>query len=157
MTTHRAPADTRSVGVAGIAVLVSGAVFVLLSFTTLTWYGAVNGPDSVGRIKFATLHHLTNLVGAPGLTKAYFAWAAWLLLILLIAVGLAANLPSPVTAGLRVLGLFVGLVGAAMTYYAIDRLFDGNVFTHAGAGVWLALVGYLVAGAGAALGPTRAR
>ncbi|MCU1656213.1 MAG: hypothetical protein JWO57_869 [Pseudonocardiales bacterium] len=159
MTTPPRPA-LPGVGVAGITTLVAGAVLVLLSFTAFDWYGAASGADSRGAIRFHDLHSLAGLPGMPGLPKAYFGWLAWILLMVVILVGLAANMPSPATPALRAGGLLIGLAGAGATYVALSKLLDatgssGGVFDHAKIGLWLALAGYVVAGAGAAVGARR--
>jgi hypothetical protein len=145
--------------------MIVGAAVVLVSFTSLDWYAGSQGADAVHGIGFSDLHHnLASLVMVPAATKAYFAWLAWVLLILVIVVALVANLPVVASNGLRVLGLFLGLVGAAFTYYAlaeyIQALHDqgaqpGGVLDHARAGIWLAMGGYVLAGLGASLGPLR--
>lgn len=153
-------------GVLGIAVMVAGATLVLLSFATLAWYGGSRGPDSVGNIGFSDLHHLMNSFDAPATSRAYFAWLGWVLLISLIIVGFAANLPTAAADALRVLGLMLGLGGSAVTYYALSVYFDaikrrggstGGVFENAHLGVWFAIIGFAVAGVGAAVGPMRAK
>ena len=52
----------------------------------------------------------------------------------------------------------VGVVGTAATYYALAQYFDASGSTHnvlynSTWGLWTALVGYLLAGVGAAIGP----
>jgi hypothetical protein len=152
----------RTLGVPGIALVLAGAVALMLSFTTTTWYaGQSSGPDSISRITFSTLHHLTSIIpGAPSSTKAYFGWLAWVLLLLGVIIGVAANVPWPVAPGasiaLRVAGAVLGVLGMVVTYYAMHKLFapsGASVFTHSRAGLWLAFVGYAVIAAGAAIGP----
>ena len=148
------------VGVAGLAVAALGAVMCLLSFTVPPWYGGGKS-DSTGSVRFRDLHLLTTLLpDPPALTKAYFGWLAWALLIAVLVVAIAANLPSPAATPLRAAGSAVGLAGVASTYFALAallRLQQGHgAFHHAQLGVWLALGGFLFAGLGAALGPTRA-
>jgi hypothetical protein len=81
-------------------------------------------------------------------------------------VGLLANLPSSRADGLRMTGFILGIVGAAFTYYALSRYVQaltdrgasqGQALDHAQSGIWLALIGYLLAGVGAAIGPLRRR
>jgi hypothetical protein len=151
-------ARTRSIGVPGVALNLAGVALLLVAFTSVDWYPGSNRPSAVVHIRFNDLHNLTASTSV-GLAKAYFAWLSWVLLLVVIAVGFVANLPSPVANGLRIAGLAVGLAGAAVTYLALNKLASWtgshSAFDHARAGVWLALAGYLVAGAGAALGPRR--
>lgn len=148
----------RDVGVAGIGLVILGGALLLISFTTSDWYGGSGGADSVGHITFTTLHRLTADHRAPALVGAYFGWLAWALLILVIVLGLAANLPSPAVVGLRVGGFFLGLLGAALTFVALSKLVGpgASVLTRMRSGVWLAVLGYVMAAVGAMLGP-RAR
>jgi hypothetical protein len=156
----RDEAGSRSIGVAGIGLVLLGVVALLVSFTApVDWYPGSTGPSAVAHIRFSDLHHLTAASGSVAIAKAYFGWLAWVLLIVLIIVGFAANMPTPAADGLRVLGFVVGLAGAAVTYVALNRLAgsagSGGAFEHSRAGVWLAVTGYLVAGVGAAVGPKR--
>ena len=153
---------TRTIGVPGILLSVSGAVLVLLSLTTLTWYGGrSHGADSVGAITFSTLHRLTQVVpGESTSARWYFSWLAWTLLLIGIALGFAANLPTPAATVLRIAGLLTGLAGVAITYYALHQLFGStgsHVFDNADAGVYVAMAGYLIIGLGAAAGPLPVR
>ncbi len=160
----------RRLGVLGMLVVTLGAIMLIMSFTSLDWrQRATGGGDNVGRIDFAALRQ--NLehfpaAGRPGPAVAYFSWLCWVLLILLIIVGFAANVPTRRANGLRLTGFFLGLVGAAFTYYALTRyaqathdLFGSGsgALDNADLGIWFALLGYLSAGAGAAIGPMTAR
>lgn len=162
--------DGRRIGLAGIGLVSAGAIMLILSFTTLEWrHRPASQNDAVLKIDFSALRQ--NLEhfpagGKPAPTVAYFTWLCWVLLIVLIVVGFAANLPSRSSDGMRLTGFFLGLVGAAFTYYALSRysqathdLFgtSSGALDNADLGIWFALGGYLVAGAGSALGPMRAR
>ncbi|PZS17513.1 MAG: hypothetical protein DLM57_08325 [Pseudonocardiales bacterium] len=158
MTAPARPAP--SIGAPGIALVVVGAVLVLIAFTALDWYPGSAGPSAVAHITFSDLHRLTADASGVGIAAAYFGWLAWVLLILVIVVGFAANLPTRATNALRVAGFVLGLAGAAATYLALAKLASAGggsrgAFDHAKAGVWLAVVGYLVAAAGAVIGPVR--
>lgn len=161
--------DGRRTGIPGIVLVSAGAIMLILSFTTLEWRKLAARGDSVGEIDFSALRQ--NLEhfpagGKPGPTVAYFTWLCWVLLIALIIIGFAANLPTRRSNGLRLAGFFLGLVGAAFTYYALSRysLASHDLFgTSSGAldnadlGIWFALGGYLLAGAGSAIGPMQPR
>jgi hypothetical protein len=159
MTNTAAP-ESRSIGAPGIALTLVGAVLLMISFTAVDWYPGSTGPSAIAHITFTDLHRLTTANTTVGIATAYFGWLAWVLLILVIAVGLAANLPTRAANGLRAAGFALGLAGAACTYLALSKLASASggsvgAFDHARIGVWLALAGYLVAGAGAAIGPLR--
>ena len=133
-----------------------GAIMVLVSFTEADWYAGTRGADSVGARTFGSLHTLTQYPGTPAVAHAYFSWLAWVLLIGSIILGLGANLPTAHAHSLRLIGALVGLVGAGATYVAIEQPHQGtsgSAFDNAAAGIWLALLGFLLAGAGAAIGP----
>ncbi|HZY75068.1 MAG TPA: hypothetical protein VFE40_02030 [Jatrophihabitantaceae bacterium] len=161
--------DGRRIGIPGIVLVSAGAIMLILSFTTLEWRKLAARGDAVSEIDFAALRQ--NLEhfpagGKPGPTVAYFTWLCWVLLIALIVVGFAANLPTRRSNGLRLAGFFLGLVGAAFTYYALSRysLASHDLFgTSSGAldnadlGIWFALGGYLLAGAGSSIGPMQPR
>jgi hypothetical protein len=158
--------STRRVGVPGIALTLAGAILVLVSFTALDWYAGSGGADALQGIGFTDLHRNLTALPASAATDAYFGWVAWTLLLALIIVGSLANLPGRSSKGLRLVGLLLGLVGAAFTYYAlaqyVQALHDvgaprAGVFHQARAGIWLALLGYLAAGLGAVTGPLRRR
>jgi hypothetical protein len=138
----------------GLVLVIIGAVLILLAFTTLSWYSGSGGADTVSSSGFSALHHNATLLGANAVTTGYFSWIAWVLLILVIVAGTAASAVPQYRDAARISGLFVGLVGVALTYYALHSIsFSGKIFDEAGPGVYLTLLGYLLAGVGSALGP----
>jgi hypothetical protein len=152
----------RSVGLPGIGLVLVGAAVVLLSFRFLDWYDvAGTGADSVGDVTFSTLHSSAEQLGGAGVASAYFSWLAWALLIAMIVLGAAANLPVPGADALRVAGFLVGVLGVAGTYYALAQHSNSTggsgVFHNSTWGVWLALLGYLLGAVGATLGPRKAK
>jgi hypothetical protein len=158
-----APTDaawTRSIGLPGIALVLVGAGLARISFAALDWYAGPTRPGAVAHTTFSDLDRLTA-TGYPGIVSAYFGWLAWAAFLVVIIVGFVANLPKPAANGLRATGLVLGLSGSGLTYYVLDRvarLNDGDYpLHHAQVGVWFALAGFLVAGAGAAIGPMRKR
>jgi hypothetical protein len=149
----RASRGGRPFGVIGLVVLAIGAVLLIVAFTGVTWYSVAHGVD----IKFSTLHDLTQRAGGSRAPRWYFSWLAWLLLALVVVVGAVANVASPLSVPLRVLGLLLGIAGIAATYWALHKVVTpASVFDHASAGVWLAFAGYLLAGVGATIGPVGA-
>jgi hypothetical protein len=152
----------RALRLPAVALVLAGSVLVLVSFRFLDWYDVPSRHDSAGSITFGTLHGNADQLSGAGAATAYFDWLDWLLLILLIAVGIAANLSAPMTDALRVAGFLLGLLGAAATYFAIAQLHNAqvaagaekhSVFYNSSWGMWAAFVGYLAAAAGAAIGP----
>jgi uncharacterized membrane protein len=148
---------TRSIGAPGIGLVVLGAVLVLLSFTTLSWYSGSHEADSVGDITFNLLHHLRN---DPTLTHAYFTWLSWVLLLAGIAVGFTANFPTEVATPLRMASIVLGVAGAVLTYLSLHSLTSvahRGVFDHAGPGIYATMAGFVVIGLGGAVGPLPSR
>jgi uncharacterized membrane protein len=154
--------DGRTLGLRGIALVLLGAVLLVAAFRFLDWYSvAQHVADRPGRITFGTLHGNADQLTGSGAATTYFDWLAWLLLVAVVLVGVAANLPLSFADPCRVVGFLLGLVGAAATYFAIAQLHDAqvaagavkhNVFFNSTWGVWAAFVGFLLAALGAALG-----
>jgi uncharacterized protein YjeT (DUF2065 family) len=158
-TTHRA------VRLLGVLLVLAGAALVLASFRFLDWYeiSTRNGADySPDNVTFSTLHSSADQLGGAGSATAYFGWLAWILLIAVILTGVAANLPLGPADPLRVAGFVLAVIGVAATYLAIAQLHDAqvaagaqkhSVFHNSTWGLWAAFAGFLLAAAGAALGP----
>lgn len=149
-------------GYPGLALTLVGAVALLVSFTWVNWYAGTSGADGIADIGFNDLHQNLEAFAAPAASTWYFGWIAWSLLIIVLLLGVGANLPNQAVNSLRVAGLAVGLTGAAWTYYALAEYIQAlqdrgatsaGVFTRAESGIWLAISGYLLVGVGAALGP----
>jgi hypothetical protein len=142
--------------------VIVGAALAVAALAGLSWYAVDDGADSAGDgFTFADLHTNADQLGAP-ISSAYFDWLAWTLLIGVTVVGLAANLRTPATNGLRVAGFLLGAIGVGATFYALAQLFnaqraaggsDHSVWHNSTLGMWCALLGYLLAGVGAVLGP----
>ena len=155
--------DARAVRVLGVALVLAGALLALAAFRLLDWYDiSGHAADSAGSVTFSSLKTSADQLGGAGVAIAYFDWLAWVLLIGLILVGVAANVRTRLTDPLRVAGFLIGLIGAAATYYALAQHFNAtgsahNVFYNSTWGVWAALVGFALGGVGAVLGPGRTR
>jgi hypothetical protein len=152
----------RVVGLPGIALVVAGAALVLVAFRFLDWYDSRATADAAPSITFDDLHRSADQLGGTGAATAYFDWLAWVLLIALVAAGVAANVPLPIADVLRVTGFLLGTLGVAATFVAIAQLQGSggavkhSVFYNSTWGLWLALVGFAFGAVGAALGPRRA-
>lgn len=142
----------RAVNPAGIAVsLVGGALVLLAAF--LPWYSAGDN-DTV----LADIVRALDVDGAKAFPKAYFGWLIWVVLAGCVVAALFANLPGRASGALRVAAPVLGAAGALCVVLALDDLIrQGSVFDNSGAGLYLTLIGFLVAGAGGALGPRRTR
>lgn len=156
----------RLAGLPGIALVVAGAALVLVAFRFLDWYDAPASADSAPQISFDELHSSADQLGGTGAATAYFDWLAWVLLIALVAAGVAANVPSRPADALRIAGFVLGAVGVAATFVAIAQLHNAqvaagaarhSVFYNATWGLWLTLAGFALGAVGAALGTRKAR
>ena len=161
------PSESRpTLDVLGLLLLLAGVVATSVSFVTLHWYSVDSGADSAGDgFTFGDLHGNADQLNAP-VAAAYFDRLAWGLVAVAVLLALAARLPSPLAGLLRLLGFLAGVVGIALTYYALAQLFDAqrvaggsshSVLHSSTYGLYLALAGYLVMGAGAVVGYGPAR
>jgi len=153
--------DVRAVSVPGLLLVLIGAVLELVSFRLLDWYSAPTRADSTSEITFSALHDSADQLSGAGAATAYFDWLSWLLLIALVAIGVAANLPIPRADLLRVIAFLLGLVGLAATYFAIAQLHNAqvsagaenhNLFYNSTWGLWLAFLGFAAGAVGAVIG-----
>jgi hypothetical protein len=156
----------RAIGVPGMVLVLAGALLALASFGFLDWYDAAARADTTPEITFSELRTSADQLSGASSAMAYFDWLAWVALILVILVGIAANLPLSFADGLRVAGFLLGIVGVTATYVAIAQLHNAqvaagaekhSVFYNSTWGLWFAFLGFVVAAAGAALGPRRVR
>jgi hypothetical protein len=141
----------RKFGIVGAIIVIIGAVVLIVSFTALSWVHP-------GTEKFSKLHQFSRQAGTPGFQHTYFGWLGWVLVVVALLVGVAANAPTPVHGVLRTLGILVGIGAAVCTFFALKTGSTFNaVFHHGGVGFWLAIVGFLIAGIGAVVGPPEDR
>lgn len=83
------------------AIAATGAVSVLLAFTTLDWYAEQFRPDSRGGASFADLRWLVAYASwAPPLASAYFRWLGWAVLIATLALGIMVAVSTARSASL---------------------------------------------------------
>lgn len=154
----------RAVRLPGVLLVLAGAALVLASFRFLDWYeiSTRNVADSAGNVTFSSLHSSADQLGGAGSASVYFGWLAWLLLIAVILTGVGANLPFGPADPLRVAGFVLAVIGVATTYLAVAQLHNAqvaagaqkhSVFHNSTWGLWTAFAGFLLAAAGAALGP----
>jgi hypothetical protein len=169
-------------GIVGAVVAFTGAVLVVLALTVLTWFSTDKVSRvfrAAGNRTFREVHDALEVThdNFPaqlsryvdfGISRAYFGWLAWLLLAVAVVVAILALLPTPAPF-LRVLGLLIGLAAVAITFWAIDLIsLSGPVaktirhnpsysdyLSHTNVGFWFAVVGFLLIGVGALIGPRR--
>lgn len=148
-----APAPTgrrafgRSVSWFGLGVAALGGLLLLIAFTGVAWYRQGGGSANVSQLSDGA-----SSVNA-GLADAYFGGLDWLLIIAVVACGALACLRIGRAARtLARLGLFLSVAGIGLTLGALAQLWDKTnssdfgVFKHTASGLWLALVGFFLAG-----------
>jgi len=155
----------RAVRVVGVALVLVGAVLALAAFRFLDWYDtAAKAADTAQTSTFSDLQDNADQLSGAGAATAYFDWLAWVLLIALVGVGVAANLPFVVADILRIIGTVIGVAGVAATYFAVAQLHNAQVaaggahhsaFYNSTWGLWLTFVGFAVGAVGALLGPRK--
>ncbi|MGI8677307.1 MAG: hypothetical protein ACR2LX_01185 [Jatrophihabitans sp.] len=149
-----------------VLVVIAGLVLVLASQYGLLWYSvdSKKGLNVAGTgFTFTDLHTNATRLTAP-IAGAYFGWLAVSLLVASGVVGIAANLPTPLSDPLRVAGFLLGMLGVFGTYYALAQLFNEqrvaggsshSVWHNSSFGTWAALLGFALTAVGAGLGPGR--
>jgi len=112
------PRARLGVGVAGLVFAVAGGAAGIIAFTALNWFkgpGKSHFSDVRDFVKIAHINHVDTGIG-----YVYFRWLAWVLLAAAVVLAILACLPSPASAGLRVLGALVSLAGIGLTFWAIE-------------------------------------
>lgn len=153
---YGAPIDSGAkFGVIGTTVAGIGAVLLIVALTAVTWIsrGGVS-------LSFGQVHSRVgaDAAAASGMAGSYFSWLAWTLTIVTVIVAVAANLPSPAAGPLRALGAVLAAAAIAFTFLSI-RLYTGRSYSDyisgASVGFYLAVLGFLLVGIGALIGPKR--
>ncbi len=133
------------VGMAGAAL---GGVLALFG-TLVDWY-------SPGSISLQDIIRALQAPGADAFPKAYFGWLLWVLLALTVVTALFANTVGPLTTALRVVSPLLGVLGAVLLCTSLGQLISNrSIFDHSSAGLWLVVVGFVIAGVSAIPGPRR--
>ncbi len=144
----RYPHGARRPNFAGLAVAAVGGAVAIIG-TLIPWYENTSLGDIVQ--------------GASHLNKdfpeAWFGWALWVVLALTAVAALFANVPGPTSTPLRIIGPLLAVAGAGGTIGALNDLVgdNGSITDHSEAGLWITLLGLLVMGVAAILGPSRSR
>jgi Caspase domain len=156
-----ATAFIRSVSWIGVGAAAVGGVLLVIAFSGATWYA--------GDGQTVSAHDLNTLASAvrAGPAHAYFGGWDWPLVLAVIGCGIGACLvPGHGSRLLARLGLVLGVVGIGVTVGALAQMWhaaeqhgtsDVGVFKHTADGLWLALVGYLLAGIAGLLRRRRVR
>jgi xanthosine utilization system XapX-like protein len=152
---YQQPVAQRGVGITGIVFTAIGAALGVVAFTALDW-------GKTSPTKFSDLHHTVTALDrvgvATGIAKLYVGWLGWTLLAVAVVLAIAANLPSPASPALRIVGALAGLAGIGLTLWAID-LGHGPPYTeflkNARVGFYVALGAFVFISLGAMIGPRR--
>lgn len=142
---------TYEFGVVGTVTAAIGAILVVIAFTAVDWF-----KDGVGFGDVRTI--LDGQSTPPQPADSYFGWLGWLLLVVTLVLCIAACTPSPAAQALRAVGAILAAISVAVTFFAI-RFSDGPAYTdylkNARIGFYFALLGFLLMGIGALIGPRR--
>lgn len=130
----------------GLTLAGIGALLVLLSVTEVDWLNR----GVFGSVSFGDLNTESGLYSGPGLFKAYFLWLGITLFVVMALLAFGVRLVRIeswlVRAGIAALGVTAaGLTFGAM--WSANSFHD--VVHYAGAGMWFAIVGFLLMGAAA--------
>lgn len=155
------PGPSQSVGVPGAVLTAIGAALVIVAFTAVNWFTK----GTSGHSKASDLHKILddNKDAAVPLSRLYFAWLGWALLVVVVILAVLAILPSPVSKAFRILGAIVAVLAIAATFLAIhlDSSDQSPAYSeylkHARLGFYFAVGGFLLLGIGAVLGPRQQR
>jgi hypothetical protein len=155
LTVERRREARAGYSVAGLGVILAGAVLVLLAFTTLDWLSFRS--DST----FAQISARLHLMGpyASGLAIAYFNWLGWVAFGVVLLVALLAALPTAYSALSRATGLLLGVGAAVLTFWSIKLSATpvpsyGDALSSQRLGFYAAVVGFVLMGVGAAIRPS---
>jgi hypothetical protein len=144
-----------SFGIVGTVLTLLGGILVVVGFTAVDWF-----TGSGGHASFSGIRQLLDSEGgsASGFSSAYFGWLAWTFLVIVVVAGVLSSVPTPALRIFRIIGIVDGIAAAGLTFLAINFA-DGTGYTeylkHARLGFYFAVIGFLVAGIGAGIGPRR--
>lgn len=154
------PAKSPGFGVVGLAWVAVGFLVVGVALLATRWLSLdIEGANG---LKFSDLHDAAtsgDQSGASRLALAYFSWLAWVLLGVTVIVSLLALYPATSTTNVRILSAIIGVGAAALTFFSIKLDSSGGSYgeylKHSGPGFWMAIVGFLLIGAGGSIGLQR--
>lgn len=149
------PPNAETFGIAGTVMALLGGIMLVVSFTALDWFAHITGGN--GNASFGDISDIIgNNSAAKGFASAYFGWLAWLFLIVVVIAGVLSSVPSPAMRIFRIIGVVVGFAAAGLSFLAVQLSDSGSYLDYlkdARIGFYFAVVGFVVAGIGAAIGP----
>ncbi|MGI8677304.1 MAG: hypothetical protein ACR2LX_01170 [Jatrophihabitans sp.] len=140
-------------GIVGMVLGLLGGVVLIVSFTALDWYKGSNS-------SFSGVHDRLNGAGdaAKGFAAAYFSWFAWTFLIVSVLAAVGSSFPSPALRAARVIGVVTAFAAAGLSFLAVqlaDQPSYLDYLKNARIGFYLAVIGFVLVGIGAAIGPRK--
>jgi hypothetical protein len=147
------PESNDTFGITGAVLGLLGGVALVVAFTAVQWLGG-----DFGNRSFGDVGNYVSRTDATGFATAYFGWLAWAFLIVGVVCAVASSFPNPALRVLRIIGVVIGFAAAGLSFLAVDLNHQFS-YTHfiasARIGFYLAVVGYVLVGIGAAYGPSR--
>jgi hypothetical membrane protein len=142
--------QSQTYGIVGTVLALLGGILVLVSFTAIDWF-------SYSDSGFSDLHHrLQASSNPPDFPAVYFSWLGWVFLVIAVVAGVLASVPTPALRISRIIGSVVGFAAAGLTFLAIELPGSYSEYIkHARVGFYFAVIGFLITGIGAAIGPRK--
>lgn len=138
-------------GIVGMVLGLLGGVLLIVCFTALDWF---KGGATFGKVA----DFVDNNPAATGFASAYFTWFAWTFAVIAVIAAVLSSFPSPALRAARVLGVVTGFAAAGLSFLAL-QVSDGRSYLDwlkdARAGFYLAVIGFVLVGIGAAIGPRK--
>lgn len=139
-------------GIVGMVLGLLGGVLLIVCFTALDWFkGGATFGDTADFVD-------GNPAAATGFASAYFSWFAWTFVIIAVLAAVLSSFPSPALRATRVIGVVAGFAAAGLSFLAL-QVSDGRSYLDwlkdARIGFYLAVIGFVLVGIGAAIGPRK--
>lgn len=144
-------------GIAGMVFALLGAVLLVVCFTALDWF-SVDAQGFSRNFSFGEVGDLLDNGGGTGFATAYFHWFAWVFMVVAAAAAIGSSFPSPALRALRVVGVVAAFAAAGLSFLALqvtDNRGYVEWFKDARVGFYLAVLGFVLIGVGAAIGPRK--
>ncbi len=135
----------------GVGVAALGGLLLLIAFSGVAWYSRGDTTTNVHKLTAIASKHPD-----AGLAHAYFGGLCWLLILAVVAFGVAACLlTGPVSRILALVALLLGIVGIWATLTALEPIKAAlrsvgyrqvGIFKYTSIGLWFALAGFVLAG-----------
>lgn len=146
-------AGNEEFGIVGMVLGLLGGVLLIVCFTALDWF-SVGANGKSYNLAFGDISD-----GNPtGFAAAYFGWFAWTFFVVAVLAAVGSSFPSPALRALRVVGVVTAFAAAGLSFLAV-QVTEGRGYVDwlkdARIGFYLAVIGFILVGVGAAIGPRR--